>query len=96
MRAHPNTARRRCITSPDVNRVDRNTPSAFRFWPHFWKSLVAILAGNALYFLLLSPRLPALAQHAAGRLDLGLVIDFWLCLACFGVLQSLVRLHKKE
>jgi hypothetical protein len=63
------------------------------FWPRFWKSLTSILLGNALFFLVLSPRLPQFAQHAPGRLDLGLVIDFWTCLACFGFIELVVRLR---
>ncbi len=58
---------------------------------NFTKSLIAVLAGNALYFLLLAPNLPPAAQHRPGRLDLGLVIDFWTCLALFGLLELFLR-----
>lgn len=63
----------------------------FAFWPHFWKSLAAILLGNAIYFLVLMPHLPPVARHGIGRIDLGLVIDFWICLVVFGVLNSWLR-----
>lgn len=74
-----------------VSRLTGHPQAKFRFWPHFWKSLIAIIMGNAAYFLLLSPNLPPAAHHAPGRLDIGLVVDFWTCLVCFGVLELLVR-----
>lgn len=49
--------------------------------------LIAILAGNALYFLLLFPALPRLLQHQPFRFDVGLVLDFLLCVAVYGVMQ---------
>jgi hypothetical protein len=57
---------------------------------------VAILAGNAIYFLVLYPGLPRLLQHQAPRpdahispirLDLGLLIDFLCCVAVYGVIR---------
>jgi hypothetical protein len=56
----------------------------------FGRSLLAILLGNAVYFLLM-PRLPSSAQHQAFRLDLGLLVDFAVCVAVFGVLQLVWR-----
>ncbi len=58
---------------------------------NFAKSLIAVLAGNAIYFLLLMPVLPAAARHGRDRLDLGLLIDFWICLAVYGVVEILWR-----
>ncbi len=57
----------------------------------FLKSLVAILAGNAVYFLLLEPQLPESARHHLFQFDLGLVIDAWVCLIFYGVLEMLLR-----
>jgi hypothetical protein len=51
----------------------------------FWRSLIAILAGNAIYFGILR-WLPAKAQHEPFRIDWGLAVDFWVCLFCWGVL----------
>jgi len=48
--------------------------------------LVAILLGNALYFAL-SPHLPPAAQHHSSAIDLGTVVDFWICLAIYGLLE---------
>jgi hypothetical protein len=50
------------------------------------KFLVAILLGNALYFAL-SPQLPPVAQHRSWTVDLGTVIDFWICLLIYGLLE---------
>lgn len=42
------------------------------------ESLVAVLGGNILYFLVM-PRLPEGARHAPQSIDLGLLVDFALC-----------------
>jgi hypothetical protein len=53
--------------------------------------LIAILVGNALYFLLLFPALPRLLQHQPFRFDVGLVLDFVLCAAVYGVMRLAVE-----
>jgi hypothetical protein len=50
------------------------------------RSLVAVVAGNALYFSL-APHLPPAARHHAYRPDLGTVVDLWFCLAVYGLLE---------
>jgi len=50
------------------------------------KFLVAILLGNALYFAL-SPHLPPAAQHHSWTVDMGTVVDFWLCLMVYGLME---------
>ena len=55
------------------------------------KQLAAILIGNAIYFLLLMPHLPASAQHRPDKLDVGLLIDFWLCVVVYGVMELVTR-----
>jgi hypothetical protein len=50
-----------------------------------WKMLVAVLGGNFIYFGVLYPFLPPEAQHRRNQLDWGLVIDFWICLALYGL-----------
>ena len=57
---------------------------------NFVESLIAVLTGNAVYFLLL-PHLPELARHHPQHLDLGLVVDFWLCLALLECIRMLSR-----
>lgn len=56
----------------------------------FWESLIAVLAGNAIYFSV-ERFLPLPAQHHLYRVDGGLVVDFWICLACYGLLRLLRR-----
>jgi hypothetical protein len=55
----------------------------------FWRSLIAVVAGNAIYFTVM-PWLPPRAQHRIYHLDWGLAVDFWMCLACYGLVR-LVR-----
>lgn len=58
---------------------------------NFLKSLLAVVAGNAIYFLVLMPLLPPAGRHGIARIDLGLVIDFWVCVAVFGVIELVLR-----
>lgn len=58
---------------------------------NFLKSLYAVLIGNAIYFLILSPVLPYRARHVAPRLDLGIAVDFWVCVVVYGVIEILSR-----
>jgi len=57
-------------------------------YTNFLHALVAVLAGNAAYFLL-SPYLPAGAHHRLFQLDWGLVVDFWFCLVVFGAIKTI-------
>ncbi len=54
-------------------------------------SLAAVVVGNVVYFLVLWPLLPPAARHGIGRLDLGLAVDFWVCLAVYGVIALILR-----
>jgi len=58
------------------------------------KSFVAVISGNAFYFLILMPILPLAARHRPDRLDLGLVVDFWICLACYGIVEVISHFTK--
>jgi hypothetical protein len=49
---------------------------------NFLDALVAVLAGNAIYFLLM-PHLPVVARHRLFREDWGLLVDFAICAALF-------------
>lgn len=57
---------------------------------NFFRSLVAVVSGNAVYLLLL-PVLPLAARHEPRHLDWGLIIDLWLCLAVYGLLAMVSR-----
>jgi hypothetical protein len=48
--------------------------------------LIAILAGNAIYFAI-EPHLPGFAHHQLYTLDWGLVLNFCICLICYGVIR---------
>jgi hypothetical protein len=50
------------------------------------KYLIAVVLGNALYFAL-SPYLPPAARHAEQTLGWATVVDFWFCVAVYGLLE---------
>jgi hypothetical protein len=60
----------------------------------WFKYLIAIVLGNGLYFAL-NPYLPEAAQHHTYKLDLGTLVDFWLCLVVFGLLELGAFFHKQ-
>ena len=60
---------------------------------NFWRSLAAVLIGNAIYYSC-ADWLPPAARHVSVGWDLGLVVDFWFCLVVLGLLD-LPRPHKK-
>jgi hypothetical protein len=47
---------------------------------------VAVLAGNAIYFLLM-PHLPAVARHRLFKEDWGLLLDFAICTVIFAAVK---------
>jgi hypothetical protein len=55
---------------------------------NFIHALLAVLGGNAAYFLL-GRYLPPGARHVPFRIDLGLVVDFWFCLVVFGLIKTI-------
>jgi len=54
---------------------------------NFFHALVAVLAGNAIYFLL-EKHLPVRAHHSPLTIDWGMVVDFWFCLVVFGIIKT--------
>jgi hypothetical protein len=64
---------------------------------NFVHALVAVLGGNAVYFVL-ERYLPASARHAPFRFDLGMIVDFWFCLVVLGIVKTVAgwreRSHK--
>lgn len=60
--------------------------------PRRWiEYTAAILAGNAIYFLLLFPALPRPLQHKPFVFDAGLALDFFLCVIVYGVIRMASR-----
>lgn len=57
---------------------------------NFIESLIAVVAGNVVYFLLM-PHLPPAARHSPMHVDLGVVVDFWFCLVFLGAIKTLRR-----
>jgi hypothetical protein len=49
---------------------------------NFLDALVAVLAGNAIYFLLM-PHLPRGMRHSLFKEDWGLLVDFAICTIIF-------------
>lgn len=64
---------------------------------NFAISLAAVVLGNAIYFLVM-PYLPPAARHSRYTLwpDLGLLIDFWICLVMYGLIALLFRPHSQS
>ena len=62
---------------------------------NFFVSLVAVVLGNAIYFLIMR-YLPPVAQHRSFLPDLGLVVDFWICLVLYGIISFLFRQHHER
>jgi len=60
---------------------------------NFLDALLAVLAGNAIYYLLM-PHLPAAARHRLFHEDWGLLLDFAICTAIF-VAVKLSRRHER-
>jgi hypothetical protein len=54
---------------------------------NFLQTLLSIILGNLVYFLLV-PSLPVAARHRPFRMDLGMVVDFWFCLVAYGLIRT--------
>ncbi len=61
-----------------------------------WKTIVAVLGGNFIYYVLLYRWLPAHARHRRNQLDFGLLIDFWICVFLYFLLAALFRRSEKS
>jgi hypothetical protein len=56
--------------------------------PRRWvEYLIAILAGNGIYFAVLHPSLPPALQHKPFGFDVGLLIDFVCCVLVYGAIR---------
>ena len=53
--------------------------------------LVAVLVGNAIYFLVLFPDLPPSLQHQPLQMDVGLLLAFLCCVGIYGVIRMASR-----
>ncbi|HEX6467306.1 MAG TPA: hypothetical protein VFZ99_08375 [Terriglobales bacterium] len=57
---------------------------------NFFKSLVAVVIGNILYFFAM-PILPPAARHQPMRVDVGTLVDAWFCLTIYGLVSLFSR-----
>ena len=64
--------------------------------PRLLKQFAAVLLGSLLYFFVLMPHLPPAARHKPYRLDWGLLVDAWICLAIYGLIDLALRLRRKS
>jgi hypothetical protein len=55
------------------------------------KQAIAVVAGNLLYFFVLTPHLPPAGRHRSDRLDVGLIVDFWVCVVVYGLIELVDR-----
>jgi len=62
---------------------------------NFWQSLIAVVAGNVIYFLL-TPVLPPVARHNPMKFDLGVIVDFWICLVILGAIKTFTKWGKRS
>jgi hypothetical protein len=60
------------------------------------KQTIAVIGGNLLYFLVLMPHLPPAGRHRADQLDLGLIVDFWVCVVVYGVIELVDRRRRSN
>ena len=62
---------------------------------NFLESLIAVVAGNVVYFLLM-PMLPPVARHNPMKFDLGVLVDFWFCLVFLGLIKTFTKWGKRS
>jgi hypothetical protein len=56
--------------------------------PRRWvEYLLSILLGNAIYYFSLSPHLPPVLRHSGTTLDWGVLTDFVVCAAVYGLIR---------
>lgn len=67
--------------------------TSLRRWIEY---LIAILCGNAIYYFSLVPHLPESLQHQGFRMDWGVLVDFIVCVAMYGLIRLAEKLHMKE
>ena len=69
----------------DLNKAVENK-SKNKTMQNFLDALLAVLAGNAIYFLLM-PHLPKVARHTLFKEDWGLLVDFAICTVIFAMVK---------
>jgi hypothetical protein len=54
--------------------------------------LIAILIGNAIYYFSLVPHLPEPLRHQGFHVDLGMLVDFVICVGVYGLMRVAANL----
>jgi hypothetical protein len=67
-------------------RTKEDTGGAVSIGRQWAEYLVAILLGNIIY-LFIEPQLPTAIRHRMFRVDFGLAIDFFICVALYAVVR---------
>jgi ABC-type uncharacterized transport system permease subunit len=60
------------------------------------KQLIAVVVGSLLYFFVLMPHLPLAGRHQAFRIDIGLLVDAWVCLVLYGAIERIDRQWRRK
>ncbi|MDD5543771.1 MAG: hypothetical protein PHX83_11410 [Acidobacteriia bacterium] len=61
----------------------------------FTKIFVAVIGGNALYYIF-EDNLPAVFRHRIFALDWGLLLDLWICILCWLLLDFSSKLIQRR
>lgn len=76
------------LSRPREQRTLANRKKILGATPRRWlEYLVAILFGNGIYYLSLFPHLPGSLQHQGFQMDPGVLIDFLVCVAMYGLIR---------
>jgi hypothetical protein len=60
------------------------------------KQLIAVVVGGLLYFFVLTPHLPLAGRHQPFRIDIGLLVDAWVCLVLYGAIEWVDRKWRRK
>jgi ABC-type uncharacterized transport system permease subunit len=60
------------------------------------KQSVAVVVGSLLYFFVLMPHLPLAGRHQPFRIDIGLLVDAWVCLVLYGAIEWVDRKWRRK
>jgi hypothetical protein len=55
--------------------------------------LIAILLGQVIYYFSLFPHLPDELRHHGSNIDLGMLVNFLVCLAVYGLIRLGSYIH---
>ena len=62
--------------------------------PRLLRQFAAVMVGSLLYFFVLMSHLPPAARHEPYRLDLGFLVNAWVCLVLYGLVELILRRKK--